>query len=128
MFDKISNRLNRVVLNNKCEIAVIWSWLGDGGMIAMYDSSEKTVVTSSIKLVQDILKLDLPSLQSEFANDGINGELHIRIALHKGTIKYTDEGQQGFIHSTDINWGAHLAKSHPHRFCVYIQRYIRYIV
>lgn len=55
----------------------------------------------------------MPSLQSEFANDGINGELHIRIALHKGTIKYTDEGQQGFIHSTDINWGAHLEKATP---------------
>lgn len=113
LFDKISNRLNRVVLKNKCEIAVVWSWLGDGGMIAMYDTSEKTVVTTSLKLVQDILKLDLPSLQSEFINEGINGELHIRIALHKGTIKYTDEGQQGFIHSTDINWGAHLEKATP---------------
>ena len=72
LFDKISNRLNRIVLKNKCEIAVVWSWLGDGGMIAMYDTSEKTVVTTSLKLVQDILKLDLPSLQSEFINVGIN--------------------------------------------------------
>lgn len=113
LFDKISNRLNRVTVKNRCEIAIIWSWLGDGGMVAMYDSSERTVVAASLKLVQDILILDLPSLQSEFISEEINGELHIRIALHKGTIKYSDEGQQGFIHSADINWGAHLEKVTP---------------
>lgn len=113
VFDKISNRLDRVVSKNRCEIAVVWSWLGDGGMIAVHDASEKTAVTTSLDLVQEILKLDLPSLQSEFINEEINGELHIRIAVHKGTIKYTDEGQQGFIHSIDINWGAHLEKATP---------------
>lgn len=113
LFDKISTRLNRVVSKNRCEIAVVWSWLGDGGMIAVHDGSEKTAVTTSLDFVQDILKLDLPSLQSEFINEEINGELHIRIAVHKGTIKYTEEGQQGFIHSADINWGAHLEKATP---------------
>ncbi len=113
LFDKISSRLKRVVSKNRCEIAVVWSWLGDGGMIAMHDASENTAVTTALDLVQDILKLDLPSLQSEFNNEKINGELHIRIAVHKGTIKYTEEGQQGFIHSSDVNWGAHLEKATP---------------
>ena len=113
LFDKVLNRVNRVTLKNRCEIATIWSWLGDGGMIAMYDTSEKTVLTASLRLVQDIIRLDLPSLQSEFINEEINGELHIRISLHKGTIRYSDEGQQGSIHSTDINWGAHLEKATP---------------
>lgn len=113
LFDKISNRLHRVVARNRCQIAVIWSWLGDGGMIAIHDTSEKTSVATALTLTEDILKLDLPALQSEFKNEKINGELHIRIAVHKGTIKYTEDGQQGFIHSSDINWGAHLEKATP---------------
>ena len=92
---------------------MVWSWLGDGGLIAIYDSSENTSLSTALGFVQDIIKLDLPTTQSEFENEKINGELHIRIAVHKGTIKYTDDGQQGFIHSSDINWGAHLEKVTP---------------
>lgn len=113
LFEKINGRLQRVVNKKKCEIGVVWSWLGDGGLIAIYDSSENTSLSTALGFVQDIIKLDLPTTQSEFENEKINGELHIRIAVHKGTIKYTDDGQQGFIHSSDINWGAHLEKVTP---------------
>lgn len=113
LFDKISSRLQKVATRKRCQIAVVWSWLGDGGLIAIHDTSEKISVVTTLELVQDILKLDLPSLQSEFKKENINGELHIRIAVHKGTIKYTDDGQQGFIHSPDINWGAHLERVTP---------------
>lgn len=113
LYEKINGRLQKVVNKKKCEIGVVWSWLGDGGLIAIHDTSENAALNSAVEFVQDIIKLDLPNIQSEFKNDNINGELHIRIALHKGTIKYTDEGQQGFIHSSDINWGAHLEKVTP---------------
>lgn len=113
LFEKINNRLQRVINKKKCEIGVVWSWLGDGGLIAIYDDSEEVSVKTTIDFVKETLKLDLPNMQSEFENENINGELHIRIAVHKGTIKYTDEGQQGFIHSSDINWGAHLEKITP---------------
>lgn len=113
LFEKINSRLQRVVSKKRCEIGVVWSWLGDGGLIAVYDDSENTSLITTLEFVQDILKLDLPNTQSEFENESINGELHIRIAVHKGTIKYTDDGQQGFIHSSDINWGAHLEKATP---------------
>lgn len=113
LYEKISGRLQRVVKKNRCEIAVVWSWLGDGGMIAIHDHSENNALSTTFDFVQDVLKLDLPNLKSEFANENINGELHIRIAVHKGSIKYTDDGQQGFIHSSDINWGAHLEKATP---------------
>lgn len=113
LFEKINGRLRRVVDKKKCEIGEVWSWLGDGGLIAIYDSSENTSLNTALEFVQDIIKLDLPTTKSEFENEKINGELHIRIAVHKGTIKYTDDGQQGFIHSSDINWGAHLEKVTP---------------
>jgi len=113
LYENIHNRLKRVVNKNKCEIAVVWSWLGDGGLIALHDSSENRSLKTTLEFVQDILKLDLPHLQAEFKNESINGELHIRIAVHKGAIKYTEDGQQGFIHSSDINWGAHLEKVTP---------------
>lgn len=113
LYERIAGRLQKVVTKNRCEIAVVWSWLGDGGMIAIHDKSEKNSLLTTFDFVTEVLKLDLPNLKSEFANDNINGELHIRIAVHKGTIKYTDDGQQGFIHSSDINWGAHLEKATP---------------
>lgn len=111
LYEKINNRLRRVVNKHRCETALVWSWLGDGGLVAIHDNSEKISVDTALEFVQDILGLDLPALKSEFENERINGELHIRIAVHKGVIKYTDDGQQGFIHSSDINWGAHLEKA-----------------
>lgn len=113
LYENIHSRLKRVVNRNQCETAVIWSWLGDGGLIAIYDKKEANSLNTALNFVQDILNLDLPHLQDEFKNESIKGELHIRIAVHKGTIKYTEDGQQGFIHSADINWGAHLEKATP---------------
>ncbi|GHV36088.1 hypothetical protein FACS18949_15080 [Clostridia bacterium] len=113
LFDSISTRLSRTTQKHRCQIAVIWSWLGDGGLIAIHDSEETKSISTTMEFVKETLQLDLPNLQREFTNDSITGELHIRIAVHKGTIKYTDEGQQGFIHSSDINWGAHLEKATP---------------
>lgn len=113
LYEKINGRLQRVVNKKRCEIGVVWSWLGDGGLIAIYDNDESTSLNTVLEFVHDILKIDLLNIQLEFENENINGELHIRIAVHKGTIKYTDDGQQGFIHSSDINWGAHLEKVTP---------------
>lgn len=113
LYENIHNRLKKAVDRNHCETAVIWSWLGDGGLIAIHDKEENRSLNTTLGFVQNILKLDLPHLQDEFKNESINGELHIRIAVHKGTIKYTEDGQQGFIHSADINWGAHLEKVTP---------------
>lgn len=113
LYEKIAVRLKKIAAKNKCETAVVWSWLGDGGLIAVHDDSERNALNTAIGFAQTVLKTDLTALQLEFEGDGIEGEIHIRIAIHKGTIRYTDEGQQGFIHSQDINWGAHLEKATP---------------
>lgn len=111
--ETLVSRLNRTAANQKCEIASIWSWLGDGGMFAIYDSKEDCALNTAIKFAKDVLSIDLKTLQLEFNSLDINGELHLRIAIHKGTIKFKEEGQQGSIHSSDINWGAHLEKVTP---------------
>lgn len=113
LYETINVRLNKIANKEKCEIAIVWSWLGDGGMIAIYDESEKTALNTAMKFVNSVIKLDLPHIKSEFDNEKINGELHIRIAVHKGTFRFTTEGQQGLIHSIDINWGSHLEKVTP---------------
>lgn len=113
LFDKIKMRLVKGATDNRCETAFVWSWLGDGGMIAIYDSRENVSLKTTVDFAQSILSLDLDSIRNEFKNDNIDGELHIRIAIHKGTIKFNEAGKQGFIHSSDINWGAHLEKATP---------------
>jgi hypothetical protein len=116
LFEKIDSRLKDVADEKSCDTAIVWSWLGDGGMIAIHDGEERTSCTTTIEFMKSIVELDLPTLQTELAKKRIKGELHIRIAAHKGTIKYTDEAQQGFIHSSDINWTAHLEKATPQDF------------
>src|SRR5262249_17129 len=44
---------------------------------------------------------------------GIGGHLHLRIAVHRGTIKYRGVGMEGGIYSPDINFVAHLEKAAP---------------
>lgn len=113
LYEKIAARLRKAAGRNKCGTAVVWSWLGDGGLIAIHDESEKTALGTAVTFAQTVLKMDLPALRLEFEGEDIEGEVHLRISIHKGTIKYMDEGQQGFIHSQDINWGAHLEKATP---------------
>lgn len=111
--ETLISRLQRTATNKKCKIASVWSWLGDGGIFAIYDDEENCALDTSIKFAKDVLSIDLKTLQLEFSNLDIKGELHLRVAIHKGTIAYRDEGQQGSIHSSDINWGAHLEKVTP---------------
>lgn len=110
-YERINTRLKRVASKHRCDISVVWSWLGDGGIVAIYDSSEKTAISTTFEFVFNVMKLDLPSLQSEFKSENITGELHMRIAVTKSTIKYTSNECQGFIHSIEINRGAHLEKA-----------------
>jgi class 3 adenylate cyclase len=113
VYETIERRLVRTCRDKRCEIGTIWSWLGDGGTIAIYDSEERIALNTTLDFVQNVLRADLIALKEEFEIQKINGELHVRIAVHKGTITYTDDGQQGFIHSSAINWGSHLEKATP---------------
>lgn len=98
---------------DECETYTIWSWLGDGGLAVIYDAKESKAAQAAIEFGRALLETDLPGLQSDFQRQSIPGELQLRIAIHKGSIKYPDEGGPGSIHSTDINFGAHLEKETP---------------
>lgn len=116
-FDLLEERLRQSIEDkaskNNCEIACVWSWLGDGGMFAIYDKDDTNSLNAAISFSKDILSHDLPIIRLEFDKLGIMGKLHIRIAIHKGTITFKKDGQQGSIHSSDINLGAHLEKVTP---------------
>jgi hypothetical protein len=128
LYKKISDRLTELTTDFRCQNSVIWSWLGDGGLIAIYDEDESKSINLVITLAKTLLKPTLGHLQDEFSSIlHIRGELHLRIAIHKGTIKYTDEGQQGFIHSADINFGAHLEKVTP-KDCLLISQEVYNVI
>lgn len=122
LYKKIADRLDEQTKDIRCQNSVIWSWLGDGGLIAIYDTEESKAVNLALSFAKTMLNPTLKHLQDDFTSIlHISGELHLRIAIHKGTIKYTDEGQQGFIHSADINFGAHLEKVTP-KDCLLISK------
>lgn len=128
LYKKISDRLIELTADFRCQNSVVWSWLGDGGLIAIYDEDESISINLAITFAKALLKPTLGHLQDEFSSIlRIRGELHLRIAIHKGTIKYTDEGQQGFIHSADINFGAHLEKVTP-KDCLLISKEVYSVI
>ena len=113
LYQKVWGRLREAAEKKGCGIAEVWSWLGDGGMFAVHDEREQVALETALMFARSVLQKDLRGLRREFAKREINGEIHLRIAVHKGTIRYTDQGQQGLIHSSDINWGAHLEEATP---------------
>lgn len=113
LYKKVWERLEEVAGEKGCEITEVWSWLGDGGMFAVHDQREQVALQTALSFARSVLQKDLRGLKQEFAKKRINGEIHLRIAVHKGTIRFTDQNQKGLIHSSDINWGAHLEEATP---------------
>lgn len=113
LYSKIESRLQNVKNEYRCNIAFVWSWLGDGGMVAIHDNEERRALKTTIDFCNQLLTIDLPALSSEIKHKEMNGQIHLRIAAHKGTLQYQGDNQRGLIHSSDINWGAHLEKVTP---------------
>ena len=61
----------------------------------------------------------LPALQTRVKELGVNGEVHVRIALHKGGFRYKGSDRHGSIHAKALNFAAHLEKVAP-RDCIAI--------
>ena len=111
--ERILDRLATVQRAYRCTYATPWGWQGDGGLFIIYDPDESVSYKCALDAALALLRLDLRHLQDEFAQGGLQGELHIRIALHKGTITYRGDARRGSIHSPDINFAAHLEKITP---------------
>jgi hypothetical protein len=110
---KILDRFAASAKSSRCAYFERWGWQGDGGLFVLWDEQESVAIKAAIEFSTRMLSIDLQSLQKEFLAEHIEGNLHLRVALHKGTLNYTDDSNRGSIHSAAINHVAHLEKATP---------------
>jgi class 3 adenylate cyclase len=106
-------RLMKISDAHRCMRTELWSWLGDGGLCAIHDDNESVARDVALETGLSLLSLDLRHLQEEFPQLGLRGDLHVRLSIHKGTIRFLGEDRTGHIHSPDISFGAHLEQATP---------------
>jgi hypothetical protein len=116
-FDLLRRRaLGRVLdssAERRCMRVALWTWRGDGGLLAIHDDDESIARDVALEAARGLLTLDLPQLREEVGQTELRGEIHIRIAVHKGTIRYSGADRTGLIHSPDINFVVHLEEATP---------------
>jgi class 3 adenylate cyclase len=108
--ERIVARAGTVSAQFRCARTQLWSWRGDGGILAIHDDDESIARDVALTTVRDILRLDLDHVRAESRRMGLDGEIRLRIAVHKSTIRYTGDAQ---IHSPDLNFAAHLEETTP---------------
>ena len=104
-------RVHRTAAKQRCARAALWSWRGDGGMLAVHDENESVARDVALTAARDILRVDLRQVRESLRRTELRGELRLRVAVHKGTIRYTP--QTGIIHSPVLNLAAHLEELTP---------------
>jgi class 3 adenylate cyclase len=111
--ERVRYRITTVAESHGCGYARMWHWYGDGGLIAFYDSKESSARDAALDVANTLVTLDLHNLAGEFAHLRIEGALHLRVGVHKGTITSRGEGEEGAIRSPDINFVSHLETAAP---------------
>jgi class 3 adenylate cyclase len=111
--DRVADRLETIARERRCERAELWRWAGDGGFLAVHDRDESIARDVALEFVRSLLELDLHHVRDELHRLEIGGELHLRIAVHRGPIRYLGVGEEGSIYSPDINFTAHLERAAP---------------
>lgn len=106
-------RVKQLCAELSCSHAQIWSWRGDGGLIAIHDDNESIARDVALTAAHDILHIDLEHVREELRRIDAAGDLRLRIGVHKGTIRYPANGNSGSIHSPEINFAAHLEEATP---------------
>jgi len=113
LYERVIARLRSVATDRRCPRAHLWRWAGDGGFLAIHDDDESCAIDVTLSFAHKLLELDLRHLRDEFDDLGIGGALHLRLAVHRGTISYRGLGREGRMYSPDINFVAHLEKVAP---------------
>jgi class 3 adenylate cyclase len=111
--DRAVGRVHKAAGKLRCARAELWSWRGDGGILAVHDENESVARDVVLTAARDILRLELRQVRDGLRRTELNGELRLRVAVHKGTIRYAADGQSGAIHSPVINLAAHLEELTP---------------
>ncbi len=113
--DRVADRVATLAADHGCAHAELWSWRGDGGMFAIHDDNESIALAVALRTGRSLVAEELDHVREHFAS--LRGELHVRVAVHKGTIRYATDS--GAIHTPEINFAAHLEKVTP-RDCLAI--------
>jgi class 3 adenylate cyclase len=106
-------RVGKVAGKLRCARAELWSWRGDGGILAVHDENESVARDVALTAARDVLRVDLRQVRDALRRTELRGELRLRVAVHKGTIRYSADGRTGAIHSPVINLAAHLEELTP---------------
>lgn len=111
--ERIMARVAAIAEKRRCYRAQLWSWRGDGGFFLLHDEAESVAAATAAEAGAALVDLDLHQLRAEFVHLGVEGILHLRVALHKGTVRVPHDGRTGTVHSTDLNFAAHLERATP---------------
>jgi class 3 adenylate cyclase len=106
-------RVVKVAGKLRCARAELWSWRGDGGILAVHDENESVARDVALTAAREVLRIDLRQVRNSLRRTELKGELRLRVAVHKGTIRYGSNGGSGAIHSPVINLAAHLEELTP---------------
>ncbi len=87
---------------NGCARAELWSWQGDGGIFALHDDNESVALDTALLAGRRLVRDDLHHLREHFAQMAVHSGLHVRVALHKDTIRY--RGDSSALHTLGINF------------------------
>lgn len=122
-FDLLRERLvtvaSELAARHGCARSVLWGWRGDGGLLVIHDDDESVARDVALETGRRMLTVELGRLRKASRRAGLAGEMHLRMALHKGVIRYPEAGDPGVIHSADINFTVHLEQATP-RDCLAI--------
>jgi class 3 adenylate cyclase len=110
---RVAARVHDLSAELNCARTEFWSWRGDGGLIVIHDDDESTARNVALQAALGVLLTDLGYVRGELKSTELNGDLRLRIAVHKGTITYSSTGDSGAVHSPDINFVAHLEEVTP---------------
>jgi DNA-binding SARP family transcriptional activator/predicted DCC family thiol-disulfide oxidoreductase YuxK len=113
LHERLTDRLLRLAERHRCGSAQLWRWTGDSGLLVVRDEEESVACTTAMEYVKSVLELDLAHLRAELASLGMYGDLHVRMGVHRGSVRYRGEGPGGAIYSPDISFAAHLEKIAP---------------
>ncbi|MCT2587041.1 hypothetical protein [Actinophytocola gossypii] len=111
--ERVVARVHDTAADLGCARSDLWSWRGDGGMLAVHDGSESVARDVALTSARQVLRVDLPEVRDALRHTEFRGELHLRIAVHKGTVTYAPDDRPGAIHSPVINLAAHLEELTP---------------
>ena len=112
-FEEVAYRaVDEAEKNNRCQYAEFWGWQGDGGLCIFYDDQESRARLTALS-AGDVILQEVPHLNDTLQRVGVNGEIHVRVAVHRGNFRYKSDQRRGSIHSRELNFCCHLEKVVP---------------